>query len=203
MWWLHVPTVIVLHGNHNESSCSKYNIDVQNLNLSHGCTGQVVLFLHSSQNLCSPHWNLLNFSSLSVFPQPSHLGTLHCSEKSKQKQEYTLYTYVDYFDCYLSSNISAWCICSLMLLQFLLIVSEKWISSLMCDLIFATYLTNRYNNPLPRHHLRMSPISLLYSDVTLVTGYIIVISLLGVWSCTLASGYPTPMCKTTTPQGGI
>ena len=59
------------------------------------------------------------------------------------------------------------------------------------------------NNPLPRQHIRMLLISLFYGDVAQVTSYITVISLPGVWSCTLVSGYTRYKCvKRPPPREG-
>ena len=46
-----------------------------------------------------------------------------------------------------------------------------------------------YVTPYLDNNLRMLPRSLFYSDVAKATGYKIVISLPGEWSCTLVSGY--------------
>ena len=50
---------------------------------------------------------------------------------------------------------------------------------------------------LPRQHLRMLPVSLLYSDVVQVTDYI---SLPGVWSCTLVWAQPNTNVQDHTPR---
>ena len=82
--------------------------------------------------------------------------------------------------------------------KILWLLASVLISNAGSVLIFNLLGDGKYwYNPLPRQHIRMLLVSLFYSDVAKVTGYIIVISLPGVVLHIGIGLCPTPMCKTT------